>query len=111
MFEVCGVVPAFAQGHDLGAVDGAVYNGVKGFLGGGWVFLAHEGALGFLHADVPVFLRRGDGDGELFFELGEVLFVSFFDEWWCAVYCVVRVFVPREEEEFEVDGGEWFADI
>lgn len=34
MFEVGGVVAALAQGHDLGAVDGAVDDGVKGFLGG-----------------------------------------------------------------------------
>lgn len=73
--------------------------------------MAHEGALCFFRADVPVFLRGGEGDGELFFELGEVLVIRFFDVRGCAVDGVVGVFVPGVEEEFEVDWGEVAADV
>jgi len=104
-------VAAFCEGGELGVVDGAVCDGGDGFIWCGGEFLAHFGALGASHGGVPGALCGGDGDGEVFFE-GVEVFGLFNGEVGCdAGEGVFGVFVPGEEEEFEVEGCEGVADV
>lgn len=56
-------------------------------------------------------MRGSDGDREVFFERVEVFGLLYREVRGDAGEGVLGVFVPWEEEEFEVKGGEGFADV
>ncbi len=106
-----GEVAAGAEVHELGEVDGAVLDGVKGFVWSGGVFLAHEHALCFTHGDVPMALSGGDGGAGRFFDGVEVVGIFGGDGGRGVGEGVLGMEVPGEEEKFKVESGEGLADV